>query len=240
MFKILLIALICYMCFVVYKTKRDMLIEEKKKKQDQKQWNDLFIGVREKTGLLAGTRTCYCSNERNHLRKGCSKYIRFSCASVQMNVGEEEKALEQDKEVAKEVEYVEEFEHTPASEAVYEIPFPSDEEIPEEVFEYEETFLELEQLPIPVETEQNLPFPQAVSEVEDMNVVRWTVKVIGREQGLTRVLKISDNKRYWIHTEGEILPENQQLYIELQVDSQYSYTLVEWSDRQLGIYKSIS
>ena len=31
MFKILLIALICYMCFVVYKTKRDMLIEEKKK-----------------------------------------------------------------------------------------------------------------------------------------------------------------------------------------------------------------
>ena len=132
------------------------------------------------------------------------------------------------------MEYVEEFEHTPASEAVYEIPFPSDEEIPEEVFEYEETFLELEQLPIPVETEQNLPFPQAVSEVEDMNVVRWTVKVIGREQGLTRVLKISDNKRYWIHTEGEILPENQQLYIELQVDSQYSYTLVEWSDRQLG------
>ena len=35
MFKILLIALICYMCFVVYKTKRDMLIEEKKKKQDR-------------------------------------------------------------------------------------------------------------------------------------------------------------------------------------------------------------
>ena len=233
MFKILLIALICYMCFVVYKTKRDMLIEEKKKKHRSSGTTCLLVSER-KQAYWQGTRTCYCSNERNHLRKGCSKYIRFSSASVQMNVGEEEKALEQDKEVAKEVEYVEEFEHTPASEAVYEIPFPSDEEIPEEVFEYEETFLELEQLPIPVETEQNLPFPQAVSEVEDMNVVRWTVKVIGREQGLTRVLKISDNKRYWIHTEGEILPENQQLYIELQVDSQYSYTLVEWSDRQLG------
>lgn len=116
------------------------------------------------------------------LEKDVANIYDLVAASVQMNVGEEEKALEQDKEVAKEVEYVEEFEHTPASEAVYEIPFPSDEEIPEEVFEYEETFLELEQLPIPVETEQNLPFPQAVSEVEDMNVVRWTVKVIGRNK----------------------------------------------------------
>lgn len=46
-----------------------------------------------------------------------------------------------------EVEYVEDFHHTPASEAVYNIPFPSDEDIPEELLEYEETFLELEQLP---------------------------------------------------------------------------------------------
>ncbi|MFK4427578.1 hypothetical protein ABH959_004757 [Bacillus sp. RC51] len=45
---------------------------------------------------------------------------------------------------------------------------------------------------------------------------------------------MSDNKRYWIHTEGEILPENQQLYIELQADSPYSYALVEWRNRQLG------
>ncbi|MFH3639279.1 hypothetical protein WAH83_20845, partial [Acinetobacter baumannii] len=67
-----------------------------------------------------------------------------------------------------------------------------------------------------------------------MNRVGWTAKVIRREQGLTRVLNMSDNKRYWIHTEGEILPENQPLYLELQIDSPYSYTLVEWSDRQLG------
>lgn len=132
------------------------------------------------------------------------------------------------------MEYAEEFHHTPASEAEYGIPFPSDEDIPEEVFKYEETFSELKQLPIPLETEQNLPFPQGVSEVEDMNRVGWTAKVIRREQGLTRVLNMSDNKRYWIHTEGEILPENQPLYLELQIDSPYSYTLVEWSDRQLG------
>lgn len=235
MFKILLIALICYMCFVVYKTKRDMLIEEKKKETGPEAVErPVYWCPRENRPIGREQERVTVPTKEITLEKDVANIYDLVAASVQMNVGEEEKALEQDKEVAKEVEYVEEFEHTPASEAVYEIPFPSDEEIPEEVFEYEETFLELEQLPIPVETEQNLPFPQAVSEVEDMNVVRWTVKVIGREQGLTRVLKISDNKRYWIHTEGEILPENQQLYIELQVDSQYSYTLVEWSDRQLG------
>ena len=57
------------------------------------------------------------------LEKDVANIYDLVAASVQMNVGEEEKALEQDKEVAKEVEYVEEFEHTPASEAVYEIPF---------------------------------------------------------------------------------------------------------------------
>ena len=89
MFKILLIALICYMCFVVYKTKRDMLIEEKKK--DRSSGTTCLLVSERKQAYWQGTRTCYCSNERNHLRKGCSKYIRFSCASVQMNVGEEEK-----------------------------------------------------------------------------------------------------------------------------------------------------
>lgn len=181
MFKILLIALICYMCFVVYKTKRDMLIEEKKKKQDQKQWNDLFIGVREKTGLLAGTRTCYCSNERNHLRKGCSKYIRFSCCICSNECRWRRKALEQDKEVAKEVEYVEEFEHTPASEAVYEIPFQA-------MRKYQRKYLNMRRhfwtrtVANPSRNRTESTFPQAVSEVEDMNVVRWTVKVIGRNK----------------------------------------------------------
>ncbi len=42
---------------------------------------------------------------------------------------------------------------------------------------------------------------------------------------------MSNKKRYWIHTEGEILPKNQLLYMELEVDSPYSYTLVEWSNR---------
>lgn len=168
------------------------------------------------------------------LEKDVASIYDLVASSVQMNLGEEEKTLKQDKEVAKEEEYAEDFHHTPASEAVYDILFPGDEDIPEELLEYEETFLELEQLPIPLETEHIVPIQQGVSGVDDMNLVKWTVKVIGREQGLTRVMNMSNRKRYWIHTEGEILPENKLMYIELEVDSPYSYTLVGWSDRQLG------
>ncbi len=44
-------------------------------------------------------------------------------------------------------------------------------------------------------------------------------------------MNMSDNKHYWIHTGGEILPENQLLYLEVKIDSSYSYTLVRWSGR---------
>lgn len=138
--------------------------------------------------------------------------------------------------------YVEDFHHIPASEVVYDIQFPSHEDIPflsemdapEELLGYEETLSELKQLPIPQETEQVTPVQNLVSEEEEFHVVKWSAKVVGREQGLTRVMNMSNKKRYWIHTEGELLPENKLLYMELKVDSFYSYTLVEWNDRQLG------
>ena len=44
-------------------------------------------------------------------------------------------------------------------------------------------------------------------------------------------MNMSDNKHYWIHTGGEILPENQLLYLEVKIDSSYSYTLVRWCGR---------
>ncbi|EJV75980.1 hypothetical protein [Bacillus cereus] len=235
MFTILLIALICYMCFVVYKTRKHMLIEEKKKeKGPEPVERPVYWCPRKNRPIGREQERITVPTKEITLEKDVASIYDLVASSIQMNLGEEEKTLEQDKEVAKEVEYAEDFHHTPASEAVYDIPFPSDEDIPEELLEYEETFPELEQLPIPLETEHIFPIQQGVSGVDDMNLVKWTVKVIGREQGLTRVLNMSDNKRYWIHTEGEILPENQQLYIELQADSPYSYTLVEWRNRQLG------
>ncbi|EMY8535139.1 MULTISPECIES: hypothetical protein [Bacillus] len=232
MFKMLLIALICYICFVVYKTKRNMLIEEKsKEKGPEPVERPVYWCPRENRPIGREQERVTVPTREITLEKDVANIYDLVAASIQMNVGEEEKTLEQNKDVAKEVEYVEDFHHTPASEAVYNIPFPSDEDIPEELLEYEETFLELEQLPIPQETEHIVTFQQGISGVDDMDFVKWIAKVIGREQGLTRVLNMSNNKRYWIHTEGEILPENQLLYIELQIDSLYSYTLVRWSER---------
>ena len=66
---------------------------------------------------------------------------------------------------------------------------------------------------------------------EEFQVVIWTAKVVEREQEFAFVINISNNKGYWIHTGGEILPENQLLYLGLKIDSSYSYTLVRWSGR---------
>ncbi|WP_426952591.1 transposase [Bacillus mycoides] len=236
MFTMIFIALFCYMFFVVRKVRKNMLIEEAKKKEKEQApvERPVYWCPRESRPIGREQERITVPTKEITLEKDVATIYDLVASSVQMNLGEEEKTLEQDKEVAKEVEYAEDFHHAPASEAVYDILFPSDEDIPEELLEYEETFLELEQLPIPLETEHIVPIQQGVSGGDDMNLVKWTVKVIGREQGLTRVLNMSDNKRYWIHTEGEILPENQQLYIGLQVDSPYSYKLFEWRNRQLG------
>jgi hypothetical protein len=210
-----------------------MLIEEKSKEKGQEPVErPVYWCSRENRPIGREQERVTVPTREITLEKDVANIYDLVAASIQMNVGEEEKkTLEQNKDVAKEVEYVEDFHHTPASEAVYNIPFPSDEDIPEELLEYEETFLELEQLPIPQETEHIVTFQQGISGVDDMDFVKWIEKVIGREQGLTRVLNMSNNKRYWIHREGEILPENQLLYIELQIDSLYSYTLVRWSER---------
>ncbi|MGE6593441.1 transposase [Bacillus mycoides] len=245
MFTTIFIALFCYMFFVVRKVRKNMLIEEAKKKEIEQApvERPVYWCPRENRPIGREQERVTAPTKEITLEKDVASIYDLVATSVQKNLCEEaSNKLEQEIEAVEEVEYVEDFNHTPASEAVYDIPFLSDEDIPfpsdmdtpEEFLGIEDTFPELEQLPIPLETEHIFPIQQGVSGVDDMNLVKWTVKVIGREQGLTRVLNMSDNKRYWIHTEGEILPENQQLYIELQVDSPYSYTLVEWRNRQLG------
>lgn len=229
------IGLFCYVFLVVYNSKKKFLLEEAKKKERENKpvERPVYWCPRENRPIGREQERVTVPTKEITLEKDVASIYDLVATSVHKNLGEEESDRLKH-EAIEEVEYAEDFHHTPTPEAVYDIPFPSDEDIPEEVFEYEETFSELEHLPIPLETEQNLPFPQGVSDVEDMDFVKWTAKVIRREQGLTRVLNMSDNKRYWIHTEGEILPENQPLYLELQVDSPYSYTLIDWSDRQLG------
>ncbi|HDR8481102.1 transposase [Bacillus cereus] len=235
MFTIFLIAGICYICFVVCKTRKNMLIEKRKKeKGSEPMERPVYWCPRENRPIGREQERVTVPTKEITLEKDVASIYDLVAASIQKNLGEGEKTLEQDKDVVKEVEYAENFHHTPASEAVYDPPFPSDDDVPEGILGYEEIFSEWEQLPIPLEAEEDLPLSQGVAEVEDMNLVRWTAKVIEQKEGLTRVINMSNKKRYWIHTEGEILPKNQLLYMKLEVDSPYSYTLVEWSSRQLG------
>ncbi|EJR29628.1 hypothetical protein [Bacillus mycoides] len=245
MFTMIFIALFCYMFFVVRKVRKNMLIEEAKKKEKEQApvERPVYWCPRENRPIGREQERVTVPTKEITLEKDVANIYDLVATSVQKNLCEEaSNKLEQEIEAVEEVEYVEDFHHTPASEAVYDIPFLSDEDIPfpsdmdtpEEFLGYEDTFPELEQLPASLETELILPVQQEVSEAQDGNVVKWTAKVIEREQGLTRVMNMSNRKRYWIHTEGEILPENKLLYIELEVDSTYSYTLVGWSDRQLG------
>ncbi|PFE14928.1 transposase [Bacillus cereus] len=245
MFTTIFIALFCYIFFVVRKVRKNMLIEEAKKKERENApvERPVYWCPRECRPIGRERERATVPTKEITLEKDVASVYDLVATSVQKNLGEEaSNKLEQEIEAVEEVEYVEDFHHTPASEAVYDIPFPIDEDIPflsdmdtpEEFLGYEVTFRELEQLPIPHETEHVTPVQNLVSEEEEFQVVKWTAGVVEREQGLTRVMNMSNRKRYWIHTEGEILPENKLLYIELEVDSTYSYTLVGWSDRQLG------
>lgn len=235
MFTKIFIGLFCYVFFVVCNSRKKFLREEAKKKERENTPAErpVYWCPRENRPIGREQERVTVPTKEITLEKDVASIYDLVATSVHKNLGEEESDRLKH-EAIEEVEYVEDFHHTLTPEAVYNIPFPSDEDIPEGLLEYEDVPPEQEYVSIPLETEHIFPVQQGVSDVEDMDFVRWTAKVIRREQGLTRVMNMSNKKRYWIHTEGEILPENQLLYMELKVDSPYSYTLVEWSNRQLG------
>lgn len=235
MFTKIFIGLFCYVFLVVRNSKKKFLIEEAKKKERENKTVErpVYWCPRENRPIGREQERVTVPTKEITLEKDVASIYDLVATSVHENLGEGENDRLKHQAIEEE-EYAEDFHHTLASEAVYGIPFPSDEDIPVELLEYEDMHPELEYVSIPSETEHIFPVQQGVSDVGDMDFVKWTAKVIRREQGLTRVMNMSNKKRYWIHTEGEILPENQLLYMELKVDSPYSYTLVEWSNRQLG------
>ncbi|MGQ7871501.1 transposase [Bacillus sp. 1A] len=235
MFTKIFICLFCYVFLVVRNSKKKFLIEEAKKKEMENKPVERLVYwcPRENRPIGREQERVTVPTKEITLEKDVASIYDLVATSVHENLGEEESDRLKH-EAIEEEEYAEDFHHTPASEAVYGIPFPSDEDIPVELLEYEDMHPELEYVSFPSETEHIFLVQQGVYDVGDMDFVKWTAKVIRREQGLTRVMNMSNKKRYWIHTEGEILPENQLLYMELKVDSPYSYTLVEWSNRQLG------
>lgn len=235
MFTKILIGLFCYVFLVVRNSKKKFLIEEAKKKEMENKpvERPVYWCPRENKPIGREQERVTVPTKEITLEKDVASIYDLVATSVHKNLGEEESNRFKNEDI-EEVEYAESFHHTP--EVVCDIPFPSDEDIPEELFEYEDMYPQPEYVSIPPETEHVFPVQQGVADVEDMDFVRWTAKVIEQEQeqGLTRVINMSNKKRYWIHTEGEILPKNQLLYMKLEVDSPYSYTLVEWSNRQLG------
>ncbi|WP_422425138.1 transposase [Bacillus sp. PSXD-155] len=235
MFTKIFIGLFCYVFLVVRNSKKKFLIEEAKKKERENKTVErpVYWCPRENRPIGREQERVTVPTKEITLEKDVASIYDLVATSVHNNLGEEESNRLKHEDI-EEVEYAEAFHHTPTPEVVYDIPFPSDEDIPEELLEYEEMYSQQEYVSIPSETEHIFPVQQGVADVQDMDFVKWTAKVIGREQGLTRVMNVIDNKRYWIHTEGEILPKNQLLYMELKVDSPCSYTLVEWSNRQLG------
>lgn len=235
MFTKIFIGLFCYMFLVVRNSKKKFLMEEAKKKEMENKpvERPVYWCPRENKPIGREQERVTVPTKEIALEKDVASIYDLVATSVHKNLGEEESDRLKHEDI-EEVEYAEDFHHTPTPEAVYDIPFPSDEDIPVELLEYEDMYPQQEYVSIPPETEHVFPVQQGVADVEDMDFVRWTAKVIRREQGLIRVLNMSDNKRYWIHTEGEILPENQPLYLKLQIDSPYSYTLVGRSDGQLG------
>ncbi len=235
MFTKIFIGLFCYVFLVVRNSKKKFLIEEAKKKEMENKpvERPVYWCPRENKPIGREQERVTVPTKEITLEKDVASIYDLVATSVHKNLGEEESNRFKNEDI-EEVEYAESFHHTPTPEVVCDIPFPSDEDIPEELFEYEDMYPQPEYVSIPPETEHVFPVQQGVADVEDMDFVRWTAKVIEQEQGLTRVINMSNKKRYWIHTEGEILPKNQLLYMKLEVDSPYSYTLVEWSNRQLG------
>ncbi|MBV6681653.1 transposase [Bacillus thuringiensis] len=235
MFTKILIGLFCYVFLVVRNSKKKFLIEEAKKKEMENKpvERPVYWCPRENKPIGREQERVTVPTKEITLEKDVASIYDLVATSVHKNLGEEESNRFKNEDI-EEVEYAESFHHTPTPEVVCDIPFPSDKDIPEELFEYEDMYPQPEYVSIPPETEHVFPVQQGVADVEDMDFVRWTAKVIEQEQGLTRVINMSNKKRYWIHTEGEILPKNQLLYMRLEVDSPYSYTLVEWSNRQLG------
>lgn len=235
MFTKIFIGLFCYVFLVVRNSKKKFLREEAKKKEMENKpvERPVYWCPRENKPIGREQERVTVPTKEITLEKDVASIYDLVATSVHENLGEEESDRLKH-EAIEEEEYAEDFHHTPASEAVYGIPFLSDEDIPVELLEHEDIHPELEYVSIPSETEHIFPVQQGVSDVGDMDFVKWTAKVVRREQGLTRVINMSNKKRYWIHTEGEILPKNQLLYMKLEVVSPYSYTLVEWSNGQLG------
>lgn len=89
--------------------------EAKKKKWKINRWNAPFIGAQEKINLLEGNKSVLLFQQRDHLRKDVASIYDLVATSVHKNLGEEESDRLKHEDI-EEVEYAEDFHHTPTPE----------------------------------------------------------------------------------------------------------------------------
>ncbi|WP_418910230.1 hypothetical protein [Bacillus albus] len=218
MFTNIFIGLFFYVFFVVRNSRKKFLIEEAKREERENKpvERPVYWCPRENRPIGREQERFTVLTKEITLEKDVAGIYDLVAITVQKNLDEEfSNKLEQEID-AEVVEHVKSFHYTPASETVYDTSFPIDEDIPfsrnmdtlEGLLGYEDTFTELEQLKIPQETAHATSVQNLVSEEEEFQVVIWTAKVVEREKEFTCVINISNNKCYWIHTVGEILPES--------------------------------
>ncbi|PEB54546.1 transposase [Bacillus sp. AFS098217] len=233
MYTIVSILVIAYICWKVKEMRHEVQkeIQRKEESKKPKEVKPYWCPIRnEPIGREREYETI--TLEKSELEKDVANVYNSIAAQIQANVSSETNK-ENEKVIALGDEtHVEEFQHAFAPEETYTIPFPDDMDVPDYI--PEEMMMEPYMLPQGEisETPEGIEYPDETSFMpENINPslgMSWYGVVIGREKQYTRILNQGDQQRYWIDTQGEILPENRMLCMQIHMDKPYSYTLLDW------------
>ncbi|SCV19988.1 Uncharacterized protein BCRIVMBC845_02486 [Bacillus cereus] len=132
MFTKIFIGLFCYVFLVVCNSKEKFLIEEAKKKERENKpvERPVYWCPRENRPVGREQERVTVPTKEINLEKDVESVYNLVTTSVHENLDKEE-GNKLEHEVIEEVEY---------DKAVYDIPFPSDEDIPEGLLEYRNSF----------------------------------------------------------------------------------------------------
>ncbi|PEU19217.1 MULTISPECIES: transposase [unclassified Bacillus (in: firmicutes)] len=232
MYTIVIILVIAYICWKIKEMRHEVLKGVQRREESKKpiEVKPYWCPIRKE---LIGREREYetIPLEKSELEKDVANVYNSIAAQIQANVSSETNE-ENEKGIALgEEEHVEEFQHAFAPDETYRIPFPDDMDVPDYI--PEEMMMGTYMLPQEEisEAPEGIKYPDETSVMpENINPLgmSWYGVVIGREKQYTRILNQGDQQRYWIDTQGEILPENRMLCMQIHIDKPYSYRLLDW------------
>lgn len=231
------VIILCVIAFIWWKAKemKQEVLKERKRKEESKKPIEVkpyWCPIRnEPIGRDREYETI--TLEKSELEKDVASVYNSLAAQIQANVCSEANA-ENEKVIALgEEKHVEEFQHASAQDETYAIPFPDDMDVPDYI--PEEMMMETYILPqevsiseMPEDVEHLGETSSLEGNTSNAEGINWYGVVIGREKQYTRILNQGDKQRYWIDTQGEILPEGPKLCMQIQIDKPYSYMLLDW------------